>query len=281
MKGASVANSGVCATTATDFSALFPRTPAKTPHLHLHPHPSCACGLCSATSFCWLCGKKIGDGLVPMHYMPYNLFGCPNLQMAADTQSTVQRIARMVRAVVIMLVILPVAAVLSLLSFVLCPCIAIPALRRVEGGVLGAVNMMLIMWMTIVGAALATLLSPVILLLTAVVLLLCLPCVLEGYLRRAGTVAPAPAEGEEALDVASDGPQETASTAAAASGLGALSAGTSAGPGTQEHDRASLQENAGPVATGVTEQLMLPLPGFGFVAVAMPHGQPVDLATVQ
>jgi hypothetical protein len=99
-----------------------------------------------------------------------------------------------------------VAAVLTLLSFILCPCIAIPALRRVEGGVLGAVNMMLIMWMTVVGAALATLLSPVILLLTAVVLLLCLPCVLEAYLRRAGTVAPAPMapEGEEAAGTAGD-----------------------------------------------------------------------------
>jgi hypothetical protein len=215
-----------------------------------------------------------------MHYMPYNLFGCPNLQMAADTQSAVQRIARRVRAVVIMLVILPVAAVLSLLSFILCPCIAIPALRRVEGGVLGAVNMMLIMWMTIVGAALATLLSPVILLLTAVALLLCLPCVLEGYLRRAGTVAPAPAEAGVVADTAGDGPQASPSSAAAESGLGALSAGTSA-TGALEHDRAGLQENAGPVATGVTEQLMLPLPGFGFVAVAMPHGQSVDSAAVQ
>jgi hypothetical protein len=36
-----------------------------------------------------------------------------------------------------------------------------------------------------------------------------------------------------------------------------------------------------PVATGVTEQLMLPLPEFGFVAVAMPHGQPVDSAAMQ
>ena len=41
------------------------------------------CPQCS-TDFCWLCGQRISGGVYPVHYAPWNLAGCPNLQMAEN-----------------------------------------------------------------------------------------------------------------------------------------------------------------------------------------------------
>jgi hypothetical protein len=45
------------------------------------PNPGCG------VSFCWLCGRKIGGGAYPNHYAPWNLAGCPAMQMGDDARA--------------------------------------------------------------------------------------------------------------------------------------------------------------------------------------------------
>ena len=87
--------------------------------------PNPACG----TNFCWLCGRTIGGGTMPNHYAPWNLAGCPNMQMgetiraegvsnrAQEFRMCIYRILYVPAAIIIISLVLSI--VLSVLSLAL------------------------------------------------------------------------------------------------------------------------------------------------------------------
>ena len=66
------------------------------------------CPTCN-TNFCWLCGRKIGGGTYPSHFAPWNVMGCPNMQMDSDAREGLTNTQASTRSCVWRVVYIPMA----------------------------------------------------------------------------------------------------------------------------------------------------------------------------
>jgi E3 ubiquitin-protein ligase RNF144 len=79
----------------------------------------CVCG----TSFCWLCGIEIEDGVFPRHFQWWNVDGCANMQMNNDLEPS-QEARWLARFTTVIQIIIfgPITLVSTIVSMLFCPC---------------------------------------------------------------------------------------------------------------------------------------------------------------
>lgn len=133
---------------------------------------------------CYLCGREITGGLVPTHYLPFNIWnGCPSQQFAAAPRSAWEAACRRIMAffqlVSVAITLAPPAAVLTLLTVLLCPCIVVRSTRQYGGGCAGFAQVLRRLMMLHMGAVAALLCAatwPLLMLSSVAAALICFPC---------------------------------------------------------------------------------------------------------
>jgi len=89
------------------------------------------CTFCQK-SFCWLCGNKVSDSTMPLHYQWFNLGGCANRQFGSDVRITMAE--RFVNVLYAIVVGVP-STIVTAAVFVGCACVCIPAGLSFDGGI--------------------------------------------------------------------------------------------------------------------------------------------------